>query len=49
MIIPFLIFIPFFFDVNIFTALGLYLAAGMGIMLIYPFLVELSSQEEHLW
>jgi len=49
MIIPFLIFIPYFFDINIITAISIYIAAGIGIMLIYPFIVELSSQEEAFW
>jgi CXXC-20-CXXC protein len=49
MIIPFLIFIPFFFDITIFAAVSVYFAAGIGIMLIYPFVVELSNKEKAFW
>jgi len=49
MTIPLLIFIPYFFDISIPAAISIYLAAGAGIMLIHPFFVELSSQEEAFW
>ena len=49
MIIPFLIFIPYFFDITLLIAISLYVVVGIGVMLIHPFLIELSNQEEAFW
>jgi CXXC-20-CXXC protein len=48
-IIPFLIFIPYFFDISLFAVISIYAGVGIGIMCIYPLLIELSNQEEALW
>lgn len=45
---PFIILLNLF-DISPYLLVGIYLVFGLSIMGIFPFLIELSSEEEPLW
>jgi CXXC-20-CXXC protein len=46
MLIPLLILLPLFVDISIPLALAIFAAAATGIISIYPFIMELTDEEE---
>ncbi|MFA1820220.1 TIGR04104 family putative zinc finger protein [Virgibacillus oceani] len=49
LLIPFLIFVPNFFDFSLLATLSIYAGYVILFSFTYPFLIELSNREEALW